>query len=158
VRTVGHRLFVLLAPLAAVLSLRSLVPESVSMGTARPCARAQLIEGELRCDEELIDDLSVLCPAEPARALGPGDAVHACVTERMPPDQLAALAQPVDINAASIDELASLPGIGPVLANRIAAQRPYATVDELTKVGGIGPARLEGVRPRARVSAAPRSR
>jgi DNA uptake protein ComE-like DNA-binding protein len=158
VRPFGHRLFVLLAPLAAVLSLRSLVPEDVSMGVVRPCARAQLIEGELRCDEELVGDLSELCPDAPARALGPGDAVHACEVERMPPDQLAALAQPVDVNAASIEELASLPGIGPVIAARIVADRPYGTVDELTRVDGIGPKRLEALRPRARVSAALRSR
>lgn len=121
----------------------------------RPCARAQLIDNELRCDEELVEDLRALCPAPAGQALKPGDAVDACMPARMPPDQLAALNQPVDINTASPDELASLPGIGPVLAERIIAGRPYATIDELDAVSGIGPTRLQALRARAQVSARP---
>ena len=150
-RRFGPRILVLLAPVLAVLPLRGLVVEPASLGRARSCERAQLIDGELRCDEEGVDDLRVVCPTGPARSLGPGDAVHACVVGRMPPDQLAALAQPVDVNTASSDELASLPGIGPTIAERIIAGRPYEAVDDLLAVKGIGPARLAALRPRARV-------
>jgi competence protein ComEA len=44
----------------------------------------------------------------------------------------------VDINAASYEELQQLPGIGPVLAERIMAHRPYQNAADLEKVPGIG--------------------
>jgi len=53
----------------------------------------------------------------------------------------------VDINTASEKELQSIKGIGPVLAERIIAGRPYRTVDDLLKVKGIGPKILETIRP-----------
>jgi DNA uptake protein ComE-like DNA-binding protein len=152
VRIHGLHPLVLLAPLLVALSLRALVSEPASIGRPRACARAQLIDGELRCDEELLDQLRALCPAADERVIGPGDAVDACTVARMPPDQLAALGQPVDINTASLDELASLPGIGPTLAARIVSSRPFSSIDELDDVSGIGPAKLRALRPRARVS------
>ncbi len=49
----------------------------------------------------------------------------------------------LDVNTASFEELQKLPGIGPRLAERIIAQRPYKTVAELDQVSGIGPATLK---------------
>ena len=50
----------------------------------------------------------------------------------------------VDLNAATAGELDALPGIGPVLAQRIVDHRsrhgPFRTVDQLDDVAGIGPA------------------
>ena len=50
----------------------------------------------------------------------------------------------LDLNAASAGELDALPGIGPVLAQRIVDHRtrhgPFRTVDQLDDVPGIGPA------------------
>jgi competence protein ComEA len=50
----------------------------------------------------------------------------------------------VDLNTAGVAELDALPGIGPVLAQRIVDHRtqrgPFETVDELDDVPGIGPA------------------
>ncbi|HEX9972739.1 MAG TPA: helix-hairpin-helix domain-containing protein [bacterium] len=53
----------------------------------------------------------------------------------------------LDLNTASKEELQSIKGIGPVLAERIIAGRPYRTVDDLLKVKGIGPKILETIRP-----------
>lgn len=61
----------------------------------------------------------------------------------------------VDVNRATAGELEQLPGIGPVLAERIVAWRedtgPFASVDDLAAVPGIGPATLEELRDSATV-------
>lgn len=53
----------------------------------------------------------------------------------------------VDLNRAELGELALLPGVGPVLAQRIIDHRrtvgPFTEFAELGRVRGIGPKRLE---------------
>lgn len=55
--------------------------------------------------------------------------------------------QIVNINTATVQDLENLPGIGPVMAQRIVDYRdahgPFQTVEELTKVKGIGENKLE---------------
>jgi hypothetical protein len=157
----GASASVRLAPVAAVLalaamlawSLGSMTPEPRPLGRPRSCVAAQMVAGQLRCDEERFTSLDQVCPGAPAQPLEPGDALEGCAVGRMSPADLAALVQPVDLDRASIEELASLPGIGPVLAARIVAARPIASVDALLEIRGIGPVKLAGVRPRARVGA-----
>jgi DNA uptake protein ComE-like DNA-binding protein len=52
----------------------------------------------------------------------------------------------IDLNGAEARELALLPGVGPVLAKRIAENRDrlglFDSVDELRRVHGIGPKTL----------------
>jgi DNA uptake protein ComE-like DNA-binding protein len=55
---------------------------------------------------------------------------------------------PLDVNRASERELGDLPGVGPALAARIVAARPFASVDELRRVPGMRRALLDRVRPR----------
>ncbi|MET0433896.1 MAG: ComEA family DNA-binding protein [Cellulomonas sp.] len=61
----------------------------------------------------------------------------------------------VDVNTAGSAELQGLPGIGPVLADRIVAWReangPFGSVDALLDVSGIGPAVLGQIRELVRV-------
>jgi competence protein ComEA len=63
----------------------------------------------------------------------------------------AAPAAPVHLNTATLAELDTLPGVGPVTAQKIldyrAAKGAFSSVDELDAVPGIGPARLEQLKP-----------
>lgn len=56
----------------------------------------------------------------------------------------------LDLNHATAGELEALPGVGPVLAERIVAYRelngPFAAVEDLLDVGGIGEAKLAAMR------------
>lgn len=52
----------------------------------------------------------------------------------------------INVNTASADDLESLRGIGPSLAARIIAARPYSEVEGLLSVRGIGPATLDRFR------------
>jgi competence protein ComEA len=56
-------------------------------------------------------------------------------------------AVPLDVNRASEAELARLPGVGPTLAARIVAARPFEAVDELRRVRGLRRSTLERLRP-----------
>ncbi|MEO8222090.1 MAG: ComEA family DNA-binding protein [Specibacter sp.] len=93
---------------------------------------------------QVIDGVQILVPAkgQPAGmggAAGPGGAG--------PPVRKAA---PLNLNTASATEFDTLPGVGPVLAQRIVAWRtdhgPFASVDALDAVSGIGAKLLAGIR------------
>jgi competence protein ComEA len=64
----------------------------------------------------------------------------------------------MDLNRASKEDLEALPGIGPVLADRIAAYRersgPFRSVEDMLAVKGIGPVKLEKIRPCVEVTGA----
>jgi competence ComEA-like helix-hairpin-helix protein len=68
-----------------------------------------------------------------------------------------ALQSALDLNKATAQELQSLPGVGPKLAERILDERqrkPFESVDDLHRVSGIGPKTLEQLRPLIRVGPA----
>jgi comEA protein len=58
----------------------------------------------------------------------------------------------ININTATLDELTSIPGIGPVTAQRIIDFReengPFKSVDDLLKVKGVGEKLLDKIRER----------
>ncbi|WP_252381224.1 ComEA family DNA-binding protein [Desulfovulcanus ferrireducens] len=54
--------------------------------------------------------------------------------------------EPVNINTATVEELISLPGIGPVIAERIIKYRekyPFRIKEDIMQVKGIGPVKCE---------------
>ena len=57
----------------------------------------------------------------------------------------------VDLNQSSVEELQALPGIGPVLAERIRRYRRekgrFTSIEEITNVRGIGAKRFARLRP-----------
>jgi competence protein ComEA len=53
----------------------------------------------------------------------------------------------IDVNTATEKELRSVPGIGPVMAARIIAARPFRSADDLKKVNGIGDKNYAKIRP-----------
>ncbi|MFC7329609.1 helix-hairpin-helix domain-containing protein [Marinactinospora rubrisoli] len=65
---------------------------------------------------------------------------------------------PLDLNTATLEQLDALPGIGPVLAERILAHRTtsggFRTVEQLQDVTGIGERRFAELRDLVRVTGA----
>jgi competence ComEA-like helix-hairpin-helix protein len=53
----------------------------------------------------------------------------------------------VNVNYASVEELTRIPGVGPVLAGRLVAARPFDGAEDLRRVRGIGEASLQRIRP-----------
>jgi competence ComEA-like helix-hairpin-helix protein len=53
----------------------------------------------------------------------------------------------LDINTATEEELKMIPGVGPAMAARIIAARPFASADDLKKVIGIGDKKYQTFRP-----------
>jgi competence protein ComEA len=69
------------------------------------------------------------------------------------PDQI------VNINTASSEELQTLPGIGPVTAEKIIAYRlengDFEKIEDIQKVYGIGPAKYEAIKDLITIEALP---
>jgi competence protein ComEA len=107
-------------------------------------ARPDLVERLERLDRAVLPEARRSAseaprPSEAARPRGPARAA-----ERFPAPAGAA----VDVNRASEEELAALPGIGRAIASRIVAARPFGDVADLQRVRGLRRAALDRLRPR----------
>ncbi|HEX2568892.1 MAG TPA: helix-hairpin-helix domain-containing protein [Polyangia bacterium] len=94
----------------------------------------------------------ILCRGEGGGVPRAGDRTE----EELGPERLALFEVPVDLNRATAAQLESLPGIGPGLAARLVAARPFRSVDDLRKVKGIG--RRRALQLRAHLYVQPQSR
>lgn len=88
----------------------------------------------------LVDGVQIVVPAEASPATTPGLGSSGA---GMP-------AATVSLSSATVEELDTLPGIGPVTAQKIVDYRaehgPFASVDDLDAVPGIGLTRVEQLR------------
>jgi hypothetical protein len=70
---------------------------------------------------------------------------------RKSPAELLAAQAPIDLDTASPAQIELLPGIGKVVASRIAANRDsfgaFGSLEAVTRVKGVGPALSERIRP-----------
>lgn len=104
----------------------------------------------------VVDGEQVVVP-RPGQSLSPaaGPAVTGPAVAAPVPGAPARPTAAVDLNTATLGELDTLPGVGPVLAQRILDWRAehgrFASVDELGEVSGIGEAVLARVQPLVRV-------
>ena len=124
--------------------------------TLRANARVQdAVEraGGLRADADAVsvnlaqrvsDGEEIAVPRRGETALRPARARAARKTAAVP-------TAPIDLNAADVSALASLPGIGSTLAARIVEYRrlngPFASIDELADVAGMTQRRIDTLMP-----------
>src|SRR3990172_6777 len=96
-----------------------------------------------------------------AAPLGDGMQVHfprqgePAAVQDWPVSGAAPAGAPIDINTAALEQLDSLPGIGPVIAQRIidyrTANGPFASIEQIKEVKGIGDALFEKIKDRITV-------
>ncbi len=104
-----------------------------------------------RADLAGVNLARVLTDGEQLRVPRPGEPVQVPVAEPSAGAPGAGAAATVALNTADVAALDTLPGIGPVLAQRIVDWRTehgrFTSVDELAEVSGIGEKLLAQVRP-----------
>ncbi len=79
--------------------------------------------------------------------------------EPLAPKKLKVLSVPININTANLEELDTLPGIGPKIAQAIVENRlrvgEFSSPEDLLQVPGIGPKKLAAILPHITVEKRP---
>jgi competence protein ComEA len=90
------------------------------------------------------EQITVGLPAQPPPTNPPGTTTPSAATT-----------DPVNLNTATVAQLDALPGVGPVLAQRILDYRtqngPFTTIDQLQEVPGVGPKKFDSLKPHVRL-------
>jgi len=148
---------------------KSAAPSAVWVVTATPGRCTVYVVGEVHEPEKLVTlphgsrvqdaieaaggatENADLARVNLGQVLNDGDLVYVPPREGEPVETPTPNRPPlVHLNTATAQELETLPGIGPALAEAIVAYReehgPFASVEALDDVPGIGPAKLEAIR------------
>jgi competence protein ComEA len=121
-----------------------LAPGVVSVEAGSIVADAVAAAGGMRAGAETnsINLAAEVYPGEQVIVPGP--------TREVSPGGIDAPGQPISLNRADTSSLEELPGVGPVLAERIVSFREqngrFESVEELLEVPGIGEAKLASIR------------
>src|SRR5215208_7145778 len=106
--------------------------------------------GAVNLASKLEDGRQVLVP----RRVGAGAAAASAAIPGAPAAP-GAPAVPIDLNTATLEQLDTLDGVGPVTAQKILDYRQehggFGSIDELGQVPGIGPKTMEALREKVRV-------
>jgi competence protein ComEA len=98
---------------------------------------------------EVADGQQVVVPAR-----APGGGATAAAEETVP-TAAGAVAGPINLNTATIEQLDQLEGIGPTTAQKILDWRKehggFRSVDDLNQISGIGPKRFESLKDKVRM-------
>jgi competence protein ComEA len=88
-------------------------------------------------------------PTPPGESAQPARTVPVSLpSEETTPTTLGPVQSKLDVNTPSLAELQNIPGIGPVVAERIIEGRPFKSANDLQRVKGIGAGkRYEKIRP-----------
>jgi competence protein ComEA len=88
-----------------------------------------------------------------------GEGKGQVLLEPLAPKKLKVLSVPIDLNTANLEELDTLPGIGPKTAQAIVEHRlragEFTSPEDLLQVPGIGPKKLAAILPHITVQRRP---
>ena len=122
----------------------SIVEDAIkAAGNFREDAATELVN----LAEPLVDGMQIYVPGrnDEGRALQPD--VIIVPVENQPG---ATAGRPVNINTAGVQELDTLPGVGPATAQKIVEHRrlngPFDRIESIMDVSGIGPAKFEAMK------------
>lgn len=122
----------------------SLVADAIDLAGG-PAEDADLVAINLA--HALSDGEQVYVPSKEERPSPPPPISR---TESLPPTNRAqdeGTSKLIDLNQATQEELETLPGIGPAMAQRIIAGRPYHAIEDVLNVKGIGEAKFAKIKP-----------
>ena len=121
------------APLSALLQLPQVGPALArAIMAARPYRRLS----DLKHVSGVGEKLYFILKAHVSVSQRPAAASPRSEGEAAPP--ASALSAKLDLNSATLQELAALPGVGQALAEAIVTGRPYGRLPELQRVSGVG--------------------